>query len=110
MPERDLVRTEAAKAGEIRDFLTGLFDVPLEEANPDLTARELIDRAAARVAQIDDRQPLVRAQMMHTLGGLYIRLGKYEGAQRMIGEALSLRREHKGSGSLDAAESLLLLG
>ena len=108
--ERDLVRTEAAKAGEIRDFLTGLFDVPLEEANPDLTARELIDRAAARVAQIDDRQPLVRAQMMHTLGGLYIRLGKYEGAQRMIGEALSLRREHKGSGSLDAAESLLLLG
>ena len=107
--ERDLVKTEAAKAGEIRDFLTGLFDVPLEEANPDLTARELIDRAAARVAQIDERQPIVRAQMMHTLGGLYIRLGKYEGAETLITGALALRRQHQGS-ALDIAESLLLLG
>ena len=108
--ERDLVKTEAAKAGEIRDFLTGLFDVPLEEANPDLTARELIDRAAARVARIDQRQPLVRAQMMHTLAGLYIRLGKYEGAQTLIDDALKLRREHRGGSSLDTAESLLLHG
>ena len=108
--ERDLVRMEAAKAGEIRDFLTGLFDIPLEEVNPDLTAIELIDRAAARVAQIDERQPLVRAQMLQTLGSLYIRLGKYEGARRMIDEALQLRRAHLGGSSLDTAESLLLLG
>ena len=63
------------QAAEIRDFLSSLFDVPLEVANPTLSARDLIDAAAARVATIDARQPLVRAQTMHTLGGLYIRLG-----------------------------------
>ena len=84
--------------------------MPLEEANPDLSARELIDRAAARVAQIDERQPLVRAQMMHTLGGLYIRLGIYDRArQTLIDGALALRRQHLGS-ALEIAETLLLLG
>ena len=64
--ERDRVALEASKAAEIRDFLSSLFDVPLEVANPTLSARDLIDAAAARVANIDARQPLgTRADDAH---------------------------------------------
>ena len=108
--ERDRVALEASKAAEIRDFLSSLFDVPLEVANPTLSARDLIDAAAARVANIDARQPLVRAQTMHTLGGLYIRLGVYDRARALLEESLALRRAHLGDRRLETAESMLLLG
>jgi serine/threonine-protein kinase len=104
------IRVEAAKAGEIRDFLTSLFDVPLDEYAPALSARELIDRAASRVASTDQSQPLVRAQMMHTLGGLYLRLGQYDRAKQLIDESLGIRRRLLGDNNLDTAESLLFLG
>jgi eukaryotic-like serine/threonine-protein kinase len=88
------VAQEAARTEQVKDFLLSLFT----HANPGVTqgreptASELVDRGAARVSTELADQPALQAEMMTTLGQVYVTLGRYEPAVELLKGALAIRR------------------
>jgi serine/threonine-protein kinase len=93
--ERDRAQLEAAKARQIADFLGELFKVsdPNQARGEEISARQLVDRGAQRIANELGDQPEVQSEMMAVLGTIYCNLGLYEQAAPLLQEALEIRRE-----------------
>ncbi|NNF57248.1 MAG: serine/threonine protein kinase, partial [Rhodothermaceae bacterium] len=91
--ERDRARTEADKAERALDFLVDLFEQadPGATAGATVTAREVLDRAAERLAALDD-QPEAKATLLDAIGRVYHNLGLFDQAEVPLSEALALRR------------------
>ena len=92
-------------------FLTQLFAQPDPKGanNPDLRAREVLDRGAQEIHSLAD-QPQVQADMRIVIGRSYFGLGLYEAATREIEEALHVRRATLPEGHVQIGEALALLG
>jgi serine/threonine protein kinase/tetratricopeptide (TPR) repeat protein len=112
--EKDRADEEAAVARAVEDFLRtdllGQADIGNQDApgerNRDITVRELLDRAAAR---IDDRfrgQERTEAAIRHTLGNAYRQLGEYPKALIHLERSLALRRQKLGADHPDTLETL----
>ena len=92
-------------AAAFRDVLRG-FDPAAVSKNP-VTVRDLLDQAAAKAADQLKDEPLVRGAVLETLGTTYSSLGDLDRAEKLLREAVALRK----SGSLaERAESLVDLG
>lgn len=101
-------RTEAAAAAEVSAFLVNAFKVndPGESRGRTVTARELLDNAAARVNSSLAAQPAVRQRLLTSLAAAYIALGLYKEAGPLTKQAVALvPREQE---SLADADALLL--
>jgi tetratricopeptide (TPR) repeat protein len=115
-------RAEALQRKYVSDFLTGLFDSndPMglqgygfrtgDERGQNLTARELLLRGAKHIGSELGDQPVVRAALMDTIGNAHRGLGLYTEAEKLLKEALKLRRRHLGNDHPDVATSLHNLG
>ncbi|MDX1546008.1 MAG: serine/threonine-protein kinase, partial [Rhodothermales bacterium] len=105
--ERDRAQQEQAKARQVTDFLLGLFETadPNRALGEAVTARELLDRGAARVRRELQAQPAVLAQALETIGQVYEKLGLYGEAQAQLEAALALRPPDQASSS-ERAEGL----
>jgi serine/threonine-protein kinase len=103
---------EAEAARQVSDFLVGLFRVsdPGEARGNTVTAREILDRGAARIDRDLRTQPLVQARLQSAMGRVYDSLGLYDQALRLHESALATRRELLGEEHLDVAESRIALG
>ncbi len=103
---------EAEAARQVSDFLVGLFRVsdPGVARGNTATAREILDRGAARIEQDLRTQPLVQARLMSAMGRVYDNLGLYDEALRLQESALATRRKLRGENHVDVAESLTALG
>ncbi|MEZ4700310.1 MAG: serine/threonine-protein kinase [Rhodothermales bacterium] len=110
--ERDRARQEAAKAEAVATFMQDIFSVadPLETSGQTITARELLDRGAERIATELADQPAVKAQLAHVIGTVYKSLGLFEDAERQLDSALALRRRLNGPEDPEAAQTLDELG
>jgi len=110
--ERDRARQEAETAQHVASFLEDIFRLadPARMHGSTVTAREILDRAAARLADPGDERPEVRSKLLDTMGVVYRHLGLYGRAEPLLEEALALRRRALGEQSLDTAQSLLHLG
>ena len=113
--ERDLAEKERATALREREtaqrvssFLVDLFKVsdPSEARGNTITAREVLDKGAAKIATELKDQPEVRATLMTTMGAVYRNLGLYDKAVPLLQEALATRRALLGSDHKDIAKSL----
>jgi serine/threonine protein kinase/tetratricopeptide (TPR) repeat protein len=116
-----LVRARVAEANAARDaetarqvtaFMIEMFEVsdPGEARGNEVRAREILDQGALRIeAELDD-QPAVQAQLMHTMGEVYRKLGLHDEASRLFEEALKARRDLYPSGHPDLAQSVNDLG
>lgn len=84
------ITREAETTKQIADFLVGLFNVsdPSEARGNTLTAREILDRGAARVDSELKRQPEIQARLMSTIGNVYSRLGLFANAEPLLRRAL----------------------
>lgn len=96
--ERDRARVEAQRAAATADFLKGLFqatdpDVALGDT---LTAYELLERGVRRIERELADQPVVRSDMLHTLGQIHHNLGRFDDALAMIQAAYETRRQLHG--------------
>jgi serine/threonine protein kinase len=109
-------REQAAATQAVNDFLTGDLlaqaDATIQAnthqaANPDLTVREALDRAATSVGTRFSGQPLVEAAVRHTIGASYTALGAGESALPHLQRALELRRAALGP---DHPDTLVTLG
>ena len=110
--ERDLARTEAAKAEAVSDFLTGLFTEadPANARGIDVTARELLARGAERIGDELAGQPEVQAEMLEVTGTVYRNLEALDEAEPLLLRSLALRRQLYGPDHPEVAEALVEVG
>jgi len=103
------VRTEAAKAKAIGDFLSdmlGRID-PQHARGRDVTVlRELLDDASARVGQELAGQPAIEASLRRTIGNAYRSIGVFDQAEAHLRRALEIRQTLHDEPHTDVAVSL----
>jgi eukaryotic-like serine/threonine-protein kinase len=101
-------RTEAETAKRVSEFLVGMFeDVdPRRSRGNTITAREILDKGAAKITKELKDQPKVQATLMDTMGRVYESLGLYDSAGPLLEEALKLRRQTLGEEQVEVAQSL----
>jgi serine/threonine-protein kinase len=102
------VAREKDKTERVTGLLVGLFRVsdPGEARGNTVTAREMLDRGAARVRAELAAEPEVQAALLDTMGRVYGNLGLYAEAQPLVEEALATRRRVLGDDHDDVAASL----
>ena len=110
--ERDRANQEAEASRRVSDFLTGLFKVsnPSEARGNSVTAREILDKGADKIARELQDQPVVQGKLMSTMGIVYDSLGLYAPAQALQEKALEIRTKALGPDHPDVAGTLGQLG
>jgi non-specific serine/threonine protein kinase/serine/threonine-protein kinase len=102
---------EAHAKGQVADFLENLFRVsnPSEARGSSITARELLDKAAATIdAQLAD-QPELNAELASIMGQVYENLGLYAPAEKLKQRALETRKRVLGPDHPDTLASMMQL-
>lgn len=85
---------EAEKTQAVQGFLIDMFAAadPTQTAERDsMYVRDFLDEGARRIATSLTDQPLAKAELMQTLGDVYLTLGLFAQADTLIGEAQRLR-------------------
>jgi tetratricopeptide (TPR) repeat protein len=107
--EANLRRALAAEqeARQTADLVVGVFEIndPSEARGNTVTAREVLDRGAARLTDELAEQPEALARMQHTIGAVYRGLGLYGEAEKALEAAWSSRdrfRRVSGRNEIDA--------
>lgn len=106
--ERNLARTEAAKARQVSDLLVSMLESadPEQARGKDITVREVLDQASERIGEELVDQPDVLARMQAIIGTVYARLGEYDKAGTALSQALDLQRSRNGPGHPELLESM----
>jgi tetratricopeptide (TPR) repeat protein len=110
--QRVRAETEAATARQTSEFLVEIFQVvdPGEARGATVTARDILDRGAARIDRDLAEQPVVRANLLLTMGRVYTGLGLYEPAKDMLSRALALRDDLRTAPSVEGVATGNALG
>lgn len=105
-------RAETARqeSEAVTDFLSEMLAaVDPGEQGREVTVREVLDEASRNIDEKFVEQPLVRAQLMETMGEVYHALGVYDQAQHFVEAGLAIREQVLGPEHLDVAQSLSTL-
>jgi non-specific serine/threonine protein kinase/serine/threonine-protein kinase len=114
--ERDRANAEAERAnreaeanGQVAEFLKDLFTVsdPGEARGNSITARELLDKGAEKIEQLED--DLTRAELMGTMGSVYLKLGLQAQAEPLLEQAFVERKRLLGNHHSDTLWSMNVL-
>ena len=99
---------EARTARETTKFLVDLFRIsdPSEARGNTVTAREMLDKGAARVDAELAKEPAIQARLMDTLGTVYMGLGLFGDARPLLDRAVATRRGLTGVDPLELSASL----
>jgi len=109
---RNLALAETAKTLRIQRFMMDLFQGNEDEAvgpADSLRVVTLVDRGVQQARSLD-REPVVQAELIETLGNLYRSLGKFNPADSLLRMALARRRALFGPSHPSVASSLIALG
>lgn len=106
------VERERQRAVAVSSFLQNLFRGadPTEARGATITARELLDRGAARVERELAGQPATRADFLMVMGEIYQNLGLYPAAEQMSANALATLRARKVGDDSALASALVSHG
>jgi serine/threonine-protein kinase len=105
--QRERAQREAQKSEIVSSYLVDLFDASTSGNGSDpVTAQALVRQGLDRVERLEDR-PLVRAEMLDALGQASRGIGKWEQADSLLEQALTLRRRHLEPPHPDLVASLL---
>jgi serine/threonine-protein kinase len=110
--ERDIARRERAVSERVSGFLNSLFQAsdPFLNNGAQLTARQLLDKGADRIAKELAGEPEVRAELLETVGQAYKHMGVLDQAERMFREKVRAVDQAYGPGSVQAIRILRQLG
>lgn len=110
--QRVRAEAEAETARQTTNFMVDLFRVsdPSESLGNSITAREILDKGAARIELELADQPEIQATLMDTMGTVYTSLGLYAPAVSLLERALTTRTARLGGERLEVADSLNHLG
>lgn len=103
---------EAVTATATTRFLIDLFKIsdPGEARGNSVTAREMLDKGAARIDTELAKQPEIQATLMDTLGTVYMGLGLYNQARPLLDRAVSTQRSRALDDPLPLSQALSHLG
>jgi tetratricopeptide (TPR) repeat protein len=89
-----IAKREAETARQTTAFLVDLFKIsdPSEARGNSLTAREVLDKGAARVETQLAKEPQIQATLLDTLGTVYMGLGLYGQAKPLLDSAIAKRQ------------------
>ena len=106
--ERDRAQQEARTTEQVKSFVLSLFETndPGVSRGEEITARELLDRGAARIPEELAGQPLIEAEMHAVVAGLYHELGTYDRADHHFARAAELWRAERGEDAPELADAL----
>jgi eukaryotic-like serine/threonine-protein kinase len=105
--ERDRATAEAAKASSINTFLVDtLGSADPWQSGADISLRDTLKQAAAKVDTSFKDQPLIAATIRRTIGKTYVSLGRFDEGEPLLNAALEARVKLLGRESADVAESL----
>jgi len=109
--ERDRANGEAQARGAVSTFLVGLFTVsdPSEARGNSITARELLDRGAAKIERELVEQPAIQAELMLTIGKIYHELSLDKQAQPLLRRTVDTRVRLLGEKQADTLRAKLAL-
>ncbi len=103
---------EARRADAQTQFLEGLFKAsdPRQARGTMPGTRELLRRGTERVGKELRNQPLLKARLLDTLGGIHTELGLFDQAKPLLDESLAIHERLNGQDSLEVAATLVRLG
>jgi serine/threonine protein kinase/tetratricopeptide (TPR) repeat protein len=106
-----IAEEERQLTGEMAQFLVGLFETsdPIEARGEKMTAREILERGAERIASLKN-QPEEQATLMETIGRTYLSLGAAAKARPQLEAALATRQRLFKGDHAAIASSLAALG
>lgn len=106
--ERKRTEQERGRAESVSDFLLDLFAIPDPSLSrgKSVTAQEVLDRGADRIAKDLGDQPELQAELMDTMGRAYRNLGLYTPARNLLERSLAIRRATLHRDAPQVAESL----
>jgi serine/threonine protein kinase len=110
--ERTIAERERLRSDETAKFLAGLFEVadPNEARGKEITAREILERGALRIQQELKDAPETQANLMETIGRVYLSLGLTPEARPQLEQALVKRDNLFPGDHLSKASNLSALG
>jgi serine/threonine protein kinase/tetratricopeptide (TPR) repeat protein len=102
------VSREARTKTRVTEFLTDLFKIsnPSEARGRSVTARELLDKGAGKIRGALGDEPEVQAELMATMGTVYVGLGLYAEGEPLQRQALETRRRLLGPDHPDTLTSM----
>jgi serine/threonine protein kinase/tetratricopeptide (TPR) repeat protein len=103
---------ERDRAERVSDFLVRLFEGsdPKQARGKDTRVREILDEGAQRIEQELSEEPLVRAQLMDTMGRVYSQLGLYDKAAELLEQATVTRTRELGPEARETLFAKTMLG
>jgi serine/threonine-protein kinase len=110
--QRAVAERQRDAAEKVGRFLAETFRLadPLAREGKELSAKQLLDRGAARIeAELGD-QPEIKARLLLTMGRAYNDLGWFTDAERLLTAALALSQKSAPPNSDEIAEAALELG
>jgi eukaryotic-like serine/threonine-protein kinase len=95
--ERQATVEERDRAQQVSAFLVDVFSQadPFNAQGHEATAKDLLDRGAARISGNVALQPEVRAQLLESIGLAYRRQGLNDRAIPLFEQAVAIRREER---------------
>ena len=110
--ERDRARREADKAERIAGLMVDMFRLsdPSEALGETVTARQVLERGAARIETELAAEPEIQAQMYDEIGRVYHNLGLYADAEHFFDRSWHSKTAVYGQESPEAAATLHLIG
>jgi tetratricopeptide (TPR) repeat protein len=95
---RAAAELEAEKAAEVTEFLIGLFESndPDQASGEELTARQILEAGAARVKQELERQPDIRAAILHAIGRIFLSTGDWDRSISNLEASLAIQQSLYG--------------
>jgi serine/threonine protein kinase/tetratricopeptide (TPR) repeat protein len=96
---------ERARAERVSSFLVELFEQsdPYKTRSNEVTARELLDKGAARITESLGEHPETLAALTGTMGQIYSRLGVPEHAIPLLEQARRAHETRHGASNAEAA-------
>jgi tetratricopeptide (TPR) repeat protein len=109
---RQDAQKEAATSAQVVEFMVNIFEVsdPSEALGNTITAREILDQGARRIEFELEDQPAIRSTLLDTMGRVYMRLGLYEDASKLLERGLVTRQTLYGRNHPQVARSQANLG
>jgi len=94
---REATAQERDRARQVSAFLVDVFSEadPFKAQGHEATARELLDRGAAKIMDNSSLQPEVRAQLLESIGLAYRRKGDSDRAIPLFEQAVAIRRSER---------------
>ncbi|MEM9386649.1 MAG: serine/threonine-protein kinase [Pseudomonadota bacterium] len=110
--QAQIASAEAVRAERVKRLLIDIFEVnrPGAQAGTELTAAEILDTGAERVAAQLAGEPDLQAELLQVVGTLYESLGRLDDAQRLLQRSLEVMDELDGDPRELRAQGLQHLG